>query len=529
MDAIWFACCSPDDYPSVRRDIERRETQARLMRMDRLDDLCCTVQAFGPGQASVYLMLREAPAGDVEAAISLMVDEAHATCVIAVVDVLDPGHIARLFHAGATEVIASGDLDRPDDSDRGACMEERTGRAAPLCDAIADDVGPRARREATEPVQDAPKPYQGQRPWDRTVHIPQPHPAVSIDDVDLDEPETMRAHALAALRSGGAEALSASAAAPTGPGDCVPAPQPCAPAPVAPAPAVHADAAGPAFAAHRAPVVCAISGRGGCGKSTLVAALAKSSSLLGLRVALIDLDLMFGNLYDFFGADAPCDIGQMIEPARTGALREEDMLRCAVQLEAGLTLWGPLARPEQAELMGPAVELMLDVLRREADIILVDTSSFWNDAVAAAVAASDRCLVVGDGTTGSASSAARAVELATRVGVPRTRMTGVFNRFGRRGCGEDAAMRFEVTVSLSSKARIADGGDEVAGLLAFGRATDIVSEPGPFAESVRSFARQMLSELGCSPGAWSDGGLDSAPASARQRLRLPWAKDGGAR
>ncbi len=57
--------------------------------------------------------------------------------------------------------------------------------------------------------------------------------------------------------------------------------------------------------------------------------------------------------------------------------------------------------------MARPVELLLDVLRRESDVVFIDTSVFWGDAVAAAVAASDRCLVVGDAAVSSAASASR--------------------------------------------------------------------------------------------------------------------------
>ena len=49
-----------------------------------------------------------------------------------------------------------------------------------------------------------------------------------------------------------------------------------------------------------APLVAAISGRGGVGKSTLVASLAYCSAHMGLRAAVIDADLMFGNQHELF-------------------------------------------------------------------------------------------------------------------------------------------------------------------------------------------------------------------------------------
>ena len=298
------------------------------------------------------------------------------------------------------------------------------------------------------------------------------------------------------------------------------------PMPAATTSAVSDDVAG---SSHRAPVICAVSGSGGCGKSTIIAVMAHAASLLGLRAAVLDLDLMFGNLYDLMGAEAPRDMAALIEPSAAGSLAEPDVVAASMRVAPGVTLWGPVAAPEKAELMARPVELMLDILRRESDVVFVDTSVFWGDAVAAAVAASDRCLVVGDAAVSSATSAARVIELASRVGVPRTRMSAVFNRFGARGADEDAAMRFEIACSLSSKIRIADGGQDLASLMAFGRADEAIGQTSPFATSVREATREMLVELGCAVGPWSDMVNDRATRSERPRIRLPWSREGGPR
>ena len=298
------------------------------------------------------------------------------------------------------------------------------------------------------------------------------------------------------------------------------------PVPAPSAPALSADASIPS---RRAPVVCAVSGSGGCGKSTIVATMAHAASLLGLRAAVLDLDLMFGNLYDLLGVDAPHDMATLIEPSAAGALAEPDIVTASMRVAPGVTLWGPVAAPEKAELMARPVELLLDVLRRESDVVFVDTSVFWGDAVAAAVAASDRCLVVGDAAVSSATSASRVIELASRVGVPRTRMSAVFNRFGARGADEDVAMRFEIACALSSKIRIADGGQDLAALMAFGRADEAVGQTSAFATSVREATREMLVELGCAVGPWSDMVTDRATRTERPRIRLPWSREGDPR
>ena len=178
-----------------------------------------------------------------------------------------------------------------------------------------------------------------------------------------------------------------------------------------PPPMPPADAAA---SPHRAPVVCVISGSGGCGKSTIVATMHTHRRCWAcvppcstwtdvwkpLRLVRRRCSARYGGTYrDVGGGHAH----------RAGYRSRIDARR------PGRTLWGPVAAPEQAELMARPVELLLDVLRRESDVVFIDTSVFWGDAMAAAVAASDRCLIVGDAAVSSATSASRVIELASRV------------------------------------------------------------------------------------------------------------------
>ena len=57
-------------------------------------------------------------------------------------------------------------------------------------------------------------------------------------------------------------------------------------------------------------------------------------------------------------------------------------------------------------------------------------------------------------------------------------------------------MRFEIACALSSKIRIADGGQDLAALMAFGRADEAVGQTSAFATSMREATREMLVELG---------------------------------
>ena len=107
---------------------------------------------------------------------------------------------------------------------------------------------------------------------------------------------------------------------------------------------------------RRAPVICAVSGAGGSGVTTLIAAMAACSAHAGLRTAVLDLDLMFGNLYELFGVEALHDLGLLASQVGSAPLDEAAIVRSSMRVGPGLTLWGPIATPERAELLGRAVE-----------------------------------------------------------------------------------------------------------------------------------------------------------------------------
>ena len=549
MKAIWLACCACGDYGLLQREVESRDAGAQVLRVGDLDGLVAMTRAFPSRRgAAMIAAARFAPA-DVRTTVARLTAEGRVGRVVVLIEALDPSDIEGLFRAGATEVIAAHSLCGNGRAGEGAVDSDRRMTSEPDAFVDREPGAPRATRGPRVDEYGKAEAEHGRCPRDPLAydHVGEPVPYgddVPIEDMgyvhgvhladELDEVEGFAGagEVCAAASSASAPqfeqavmpawAQNVTAAGETG--MLSPAPASPVPAPSAPAPA--ADALAPS---HRAPVICAVSGSGGCGKSTIVAVMAHAASLLGLRAAVLDLDLMFGNLYDLLGVDVPHDMATLIEPSAAGALAESDIVAASMRVAPGVTLWGPVAAPEKAELMARPVELLLDVLRRESDVVFVDTSVFWGDAVAAAVAASDRCLVVGDAAVSSATSAARVIELASRVGVPRTRMSAVFNRFGARGADEDVAMRFEIACSLSSKIRIADGGQDLASLMAFGRADEAIGQTSPFATSVREATREMLVELGCAVGPWSDMVNDRATRSERPRIRLPWSREGDPR
>lgn len=545
MKAIWLACCACGDYGLLQQEVEGRDAGAQVLRVGDLDGLVSMARAFPSRRGAAIIAASLFDTKDVRETVARLTAEGRVSRVVVLIEALDPSDIEGLFRAGATEVIAAHSI----------CGSGHVGEGA-----VDSDWGVSPEPDVfVDREPGAPRATRGPRVDDygkaEAEHVRRPPGPLACGDVGASVPygEDLLAVDMGYVHGVSlADGLDEVEGLVAGDGPHVdvtaeslvpplPFEQPAVPAwtqhlgaagetgtlpPTSSAPAPLADTAS---TSHRAPVICAISGSGGCGKSTIVATMAHAASLLGLRAAVLDLDLMFGNLYDLLGADAPHDMATLIEPSVAGALAEQDVVAASMRVAPGVTLWGPVAAPERAELMARPVELLLDILRRESDVVLIDTSVFWGDAVAAAVAACDRCLVVGDAAVSCATSAARVIELASRVGVPRTRMSAVFNRFGARGADEDVAIRFEIACALSSKIRIADGGQDLAALMAFGRADEAVGQTSAFATSVREATREMLVELGCAVGPWSDMVADRATRTERPRIRLPWSREGDCR
>ncbi len=504
--SIWLACCAAADMARVRHEIEAYDARARLIRLGDARDIRGLIGALGDF-GGVVLYVRDAPE-DVERAVGELACADRPLAIVVMLDVLDPGVIARLFHAGATEVIAAGDAAAPDRDD--ACAEE--GAAFPLAGGSADRDG----LELEEPPWDEPpcgadgERADGMRAPEADARRGKP----GRGDEGDGPPSASKAPAEAcdgdragAGADGEAEASGAS--------------RPTISAALAPKPYVQVE---PLLGG--APLIVAISGRGGVGKTTVVASMAWWAAHMGLRAAVVDLDLMFGNQHRLMGVEHVSDLVRLLdehgEPACTQAAIEATAMRIA----PGLTLWGPCLAPEYAELLSVPCEQLIGVLRREADVIFVDTSVFWGDAVASAVSHSNRCLVMGTGGATTAASTSRAIALATRIGVPKTRMTCVFNRFGAHGCEEEHAMRFEMAVALRSRMRIADGGPAVTDMLAFGKLGDLMATSGAFTRDIQSVTYELLKELGCPVGAWEERMRAQASASGgKSRIRLPWKQE----
>ena len=242
----------------------------------------------------------------------------------------------------------------------------------------------------------------------------------------------------------------------------------------------------------RAPVIALCSGRGGAGKTTIVAGMACAAARWGMRVAAVDLDLSCGNLHSCFGMRPVIDPTSLV-----GEWGSEG--RALFSASPGVSVTAPCGRPEMSELVMPQAASLVARAAEGAYLVLVDTSTTFTDAVAQAAQMCDRLVLVSDGAPGSMAAIARMGGLAVRLGVARTRISRLENRANPHAKTDFSLLRAEVGLEAARVFRVFDGGAEVSELIAAGQVASLMGLTGPFSRSVSAVTAQLLLELGRLP------------------------------
>jgi pilus assembly protein CpaE len=175
-------------------------------------------------------------------------------------------------------------------------------------------------------------------------------------------------------------------------------------------------------------VTLLFSGKGGVGKSVLAiniaAQLAKET---GEDVALVDLNLQFGDLEVLLGLDAP---GTIVDIARGYPNVDAPFIGSLMPEVAGhvRVLAGPRS-PELADLIhSEHIKLTLDILRQAFDHVVIDCQTHLDDRTLEAVEASDNIIVITDLNIPSIKDAKLAFKLFESLHVSRERIFLVLNR-----------------------------------------------------------------------------------------------------
>jgi len=186
-------------------------------------------------------------------------------------------------------------------------------------------------------------------------------------------------------------------------------------------------------AGKRGNVVALVGAKGGCGRSTIACLLGEQFSSEGTRVALVDFDLQFGDLGFLFNRIQGPTILEMMQGITATV---SSVARYGRPIHENLTLFAPDPAPEKAELLNGLVRTCIDAIRREYDLVLVNTGAFWTLFHAEVLEVSDQVVCVCEQSIVSMRATAQLSGLCSKLGIPAKQFTFVANRMQSRGLSQ---------------------------------------------------------------------------------------------
>ena len=238
-------------------------------------------------------------------------------------------------------------------------------------------------------------------------------------------------------------------------------------------------------------VVAVFSTKGGTGKTflscNLAAALAERS---GNRVALLDLDLDFGDVFAYFGAAPKRPLHELVL-LEEGADADE-VMKLGTPLHEGVIGFGSNPDPRADPIPSGAITRMLRTLKDSFAFTVIDATAEYSDHVLAAFDLADAiCLISGLDAIG-VRHMLMGLQTLERLGVPRSRLRVVLNRADSKVDLTPADV--ERLLSLRVDARIPSS-SLVPRSINRGRLLWRDEHGSAVARSIGEFADQLRSEL----------------------------------
>jgi pilus assembly protein CpaE len=249
-------------------------------------------------------------------------------------------------------------------------------------------------------------------------------------------------------------------------------------------------------------IIGVFSGRGGVGKSTVALLLALIAYQRGLRTALIDADLQFGDIAYLLGDK----LQESVDSRPLLAFQQQ--AAATINNQKLLVLTAP-DNVEQSELLSEAIPTIVQEVALSFDIVLINTSAFWTATQAQLARICTRLLLLMDQRATSIKACQRVLELCIKLQIPEARFSFAIN-----GCHRFAPISIQdASLALGGQQIIGldDGGALVDELLSIGCPGELVESSNVFIHSLEKLLDHLM------PMAW--GGLDATHNSYHESTK----------
>lgn len=140
-------------------------------------------------------------------------------------------------------------------------------------------------------------------------------------------------------------------------------------------------------------VVTVFGAKGGLGKTTIAVNLAVKLAQSNKKVALVDLDLQFGDIHIFLDIDPSDTISELVQEFFTSNI---DSVRSFMTVHSsGIHILSSPKSPEYAEIISAEkIQSLLSLLRTYYDYVVIDTPPFFTEVTLTALESSSTILFV---------------------------------------------------------------------------------------------------------------------------------------
>jgi pilus assembly protein CpaE len=174
-------------------------------------------------------------------------------------------------------------------------------------------------------------------------------------------------------------------------------------------------------------IICVLGPKGGTGKTLTASNLAVALAQQGQRVALVDLDLQFGDLGLVMGLAPERSIFDLVTSG--GSLDAQKLDAFLTRHSSGVQVLLAPTRPDQASAVLPDfLRDLYAVMRANFDFVVVDTPPGFTAEVIATIDASAAVCLIGTLDAPSLKNAKLGAETLELMGYPPERVRVVLNR-----------------------------------------------------------------------------------------------------